>query len=697
MEDERKDREQLLGELEKLRRQIAALQADPNDGVTGDRLPAGIERHRPANEEYLREMANHIHEAFWVLDWPQRKAVYVNPAYENIWGRPIQDIYDDGDRWYDSIHPEDRESARASLAKMVESEGVQRREYRVVRPDGAIRWVSDRVYAVRDANGAVSRVIGVAEDITERKHSEEVVRTGEARLRAAVESLPFDFFMLSTDGRYVMQNSVCKRHWGDSVGKCIEDLHLDEDTLTLWQTNNRRALAGEVVEGEVELTPRGERGYYHNIVSPIRDGDVIRGILGVNIDITARKQAEEALREINDELEERVKQRTAQLEAANARLEEEVTYSKQVETELRKSEEKYRTLVESAGETIAVVDEKGVFLFMNKTAALRLGGRPEDLTGKSMWDLFPKAIADRQAESVRNTIQTGEGANSIVLVELAGQHRWYSTTVAPIRDADGKPNSALVIARDIHDLKQVQEQLEQYQQHMSRAEHLASVGTLSATVAHELTQPLTVVRLSIQSALAQLKEADCPPATWEALHDSLDGLEDVVSRVERFRNYARQSTKADPRHVRLQDIVGRTFRLLEDKARAGGVSLETEGLDALPLAYADPKDLEQMCFALIENAVQAAGGQKGRRLTIRGQVKDQQIILDFEDTCGGIPAEDQAKIFEPFFTTKALGEGTGLGLCIVETTVSRLGGKVHVETKAGEGSTFRITLPLEEP
>ncbi len=318
MDDKRKDRRQLLSELEKLRRQIAALQAlraDHNGHATGDRLPADTERCRLANEGYLREMADHIHEVFWVFDWPLRKAVYVSPAYEDIWGRAVRDVYDDCNRWYDSIHPDDRESAKASFAKMVESEGEQRREYRVIRPDGSVRWVSDRTHAVRDENGDVSRVIGIAEDITERKRSEEIVRTGEARLRAAVESLPFDFFMLSPEGRYVMQNSVCKRHWGDSVGKCPEDLRLDEETLTLWQTNNRRALAGEVVEGEVELTPQGEKGYYHNIISPIRDGDEIRGILGVNIDITARRQAEEALQKINDELEERVKQRTAQLGA----------------------------------------------------------------------------------------------------------------------------------------------------------------------------------------------------------------------------------------------------------------------------------------------------------------------------------------------------------------------------------------------
>jgi PAS domain S-box-containing protein len=265
-----------------------------------------------------------------------------------------------------------------------------------------------------------------------------------------------------------------------------------------------------------------------------------------------------ARKQLLDELEERVRQRTAQLETANALLGDEVAYSKRMETELRESEQMYRTLVESAGETIAVVDKKGVFLFMNKTGALRLGGTPEELTGQSMWDLFPQHTADRQAESVRRTIETGEGVNAIVPVELAGQQRWYNTTVAPIRDASGKPTSALIIARDIHDLKQAQQQLEQYQRHMNRAEHLASVGTLSATVAHELTQPLTVLRLSIQAAVAQLEDVGCPQEALEALHDSLDGVEDVVSRVERFRRHARLGGKV---HVETNTSTGSTFRI----------------------------------------------------------------------------------------------------------------------------------------
>ncbi len=104
-----------------------------------------------------------------------------------------------------------------------------------------------------------------------------------------------------------------------------------------------------------------------------------------------------------------------------------------------------------------------------------------------------------------------------------------------------------------------------------------------------------------------------------------------------------------------------------------------------------------MCFALFEDAMQAADGKMAREVVVKGRIEGRQIALRFEDECGGIAPENQAKIFEPFFTTKPLGEGTGLGLCIVEGIVLRLHGTVEVETTAGEGSEFCITLPLASP
>jgi signal transduction histidine kinase len=117
-------------------------------------------------------------------------------------------------------------------------------------------------------------------------------------------------------------------------------------------------------------------------------------------------------------------------------------------------------------------------------------------------------------------------------------------------------------------------------------------------------------------------------------------------------------------------------------------------MDELTPIYSHEKDLEQLFFCLVENSIQAADCKKNRQVVITGVVIHDLIELRFSDNCSGIAPENLDKIFQPFFTTKSEGEGTGLGLCIVERIVNRVGGKVRIESKFGEGSTFFVTLPI---
>jgi C4-dicarboxylate-specific signal transduction histidine kinase len=236
--------------------------------------------------------------------------------------------------------------------------------------------------------------------------------------------------------------------------------------------------------------------------------------------------------------------------------------------------------------------------------------------------------------------------------------------------------------------------LERYQKNMSRAEQLASVGALSATVAHELTQPLTVSRLSLQDAMTELETTNGSAKVMESLRECLQGICDAAGRIEHFRSFARQSPREAPREVRLHDVVTRTIRLLDGKARERRMSLAARGVSALPPIHANERDLEQMCFALVENAIQAADGAKQRKLVISGDQGDGRVTLRFEDNCGGIAPEHVDKIFQPFFTTKPQGEGTGLGLCIVDRVVAHAAGTVRVENHPGQGAAFLVTLPL---
>ncbi len=130
----------------------------------------------------------------------------------------------------------------------------------------------------------------------ERQLEKEELLKSRAMFETIVENLPFDVFALDPDNRYILQNSICEKNWGDVIGKSPEDLPVNKKTKDLWMDNNHRALLGETVTGEVAYERLGGgKNFYYNIVSPIRDGDTIRGVLGVLLDISELKKAEDAL------------------------------------------------------------------------------------------------------------------------------------------------------------------------------------------------------------------------------------------------------------------------------------------------------------------------------------------------------------------------------------------------------------------
>jgi len=430
-----------------------------------------------------------------------------------------------------------------------------------------------------------------------------------------------------------------------SVLKVLDD-HLNNRQNSFEIEYRLQTKSGEYVW----ILGRGKVVKYNESGTPLR-------MIGTNIDITDRKKTEQALRE---------------------------------------SEEKYRTLVESAGETIVTIEKNGTFLFINKTAAERLGGKPENYIGKTMWDLFPKEIADHQIEKIRDVISNGQGMNIISLTEVQGKQKWYETTIEPLRDSDGNITAAMVIARDINQLKQAHEELDKYREEMAHAEQLASLGTLSATAAHELTQPLTVIRLLIENSLTTLEEIPSSETVIEKLKDSLVEIANITSVVDRFRSFARKSSERIIRKVDLNAIGERIINLLNENALRSRITLSLKNMEKLPHIYTNEKELEQMFFALVDNAIYAANNMGNRQLVISGTADNKHIELRFEDNCCGVTHENLNRIFEPFFTTKPAGKGTGLGLCIVKDIVSRANGKIHVESKAGYGTTFIITLPINQ-
>jgi len=606
------------------------------------------------SEETFRQVVSTTTDAIMLFDAETRRFIDVNKACEKLYGYSREEFLKLRQK---DVTAEPAESD-ASIKKTLEGKlgSIPLRYHK--KKDGTVFPVEISASVFELAGREV--LCGVVRDITDRKRAEDALRQSENKYKDLVEEMPDVIYTLDKAGHITSVNRAGKATFGrepeEVIGRSFTEW-IPKVNMPDAMAAFKRILRGEKITTETVLLDKD--GKPHNVefssAPTIKNGTVV-GTRGIIRDITERRRAEQALAE---------------------------------------SEQKYRTLVESAGEAILSWDRSGVLLFINGTGAKRLGGRPQDYIGKTAWDIFPKKMADRIVSAIRKVIRTGKQLNTISLDEIQGRLRWHNTTIEPLSDSDGNVNSVIVIARDIHELKQTQERLQRYGEEMARAEQLASLGTLSATMTHELTQPLTVIRLSIENSLAELEKVSCPDNVKEDLNEALAEISSSVLTINRFRNFARKSADRSIHQVDLNEVAERIFKLLDEQAQRSRVTLRAKNLDKLPTVHMNEKDAGQLFFALIQNAIQATTGKKSRRLTISGALKGQIVELQFTDDCGGIEKENLDKVFEPFFTTRPNGQGTGLGLCIVQRIVTAVGGKVRVESEPGQGSTFFVTLPVK--
>jgi PAS domain S-box-containing protein len=162
------------------------------------------------SELRFRDLAENIREVFWVFDWQRQKVLYASPAYEVVWGRSTRALLENYEEWAKSIHPDDAAMANESFQRVAETGGGESRRYRIIRPDGEVRWVSDRGFAVYEEDGSVSRIVGIAEDITDRVQTEADLQESEARFRANFQRAPVGMAVIDTERRFLEVNrQIC--------------------------------------------------------------------------------------------------------------------------------------------------------------------------------------------------------------------------------------------------------------------------------------------------------------------------------------------------------------------------------------------------------------------------------------------------------------------------------------------------------
>ncbi|HEX7810329.1 MAG TPA: PAS domain S-box protein [Burkholderiales bacterium] len=245
-----------------------------------------------SSHERFRQIAENIREVFWVTDPEKQQMLYISPAYEEIWQRSCESLYASPWAWAESIHPDDRERIRQA-AQQKQLSGEYDEEYRIVRPDGSIRWIHDKAFPIRDEDGRIYRVVGVADDITERRQAEQQFRKAAEQGRNILSSITDAFFAVDKDWRFTYLNATAEhllhRSAGELLGRGIWE-EFPEARGSIFELNYRKAVAEKVPVEFEEFYPPPLETWFEVHAYPYEDG------LSVYFrDVSDRKRTEERL------------------------------------------------------------------------------------------------------------------------------------------------------------------------------------------------------------------------------------------------------------------------------------------------------------------------------------------------------------------------------------------------------------------
>ena len=636
---------------------------------------------RDESQLRFRALVERIGDVFWISDPSNHKLVYVSQTFADIWGRNPQDLYDHFETWIEAIHEDDRARVAKDFFENILA-GTYDAEYRIMRPDGSIRWIRDRGKPL----GVGTLVAGIAEDITERKQAEEALRESEERLQAIMNRAPAAIFIKDRDGRCLFMNDECARVLGldrtQVKGKTEYELYPAE-LAKQFRTNDRVVWdsgQGHVLE---EHVPQSDN--LHTFVSNkflLRDTNGHPyALCGIATDITERKQAEEALRRAHEELEHRVAERTIELTQSNERLQREITERKQVEATIQRQ----ARLIELSFEPIFVWDLAQGIVEWNRGSEQLYGYSRREVLGQLSHHLLQTRFPVSQAEAEKELLTTGTwrgelrhrtrdkrevivesrwqllviGASRLVLesnrditkrmsAEVAArqQQRELQRSQAQLQDLTAtlftaQDNERQRIARDLHD--DVGQRLAALTIDLQSLSSVPSV--LDSTCSHQLTQ-LGKRTEQIATDLQRLAH-DLHPSLLE--HAGLEAA--VQEHVEEFEARTGLKVTAEVRNL------------------PGTLSI----------------DRATCLYRILQEGLQ----------NVRKHANATHIFIQLLGTTQGVELciQDDGLGFD--VAQEASGEQKGLGLISLHERTWTLHGSFRVKSKRGEGTEVYAWVPLE--
>ncbi|MBI5204596.1 MAG: PAS domain-containing protein [Nitrospirae bacterium] len=615
------------------------------------------------------------------------KIMYQNQTHKDMAGSHV------GEYCYKAYNDREKICERCPV-EMSFNDGLVHKIEKCVSPGKKMSHIEITASPLKDSAGKTIAGIELVRDITERKHTEELINRlyhkNELILNCAGEGI----YGIDTNGNTTFANPAAAKMigWepGEIIGKFQHDiLHHSKPDGTPYPREECPIYAAfkdgfvHHVTDEVFWRKDGTSFPVEYISTPLKENGRIIGAVVVFRDVTMRKRLEEELRKHREDLEEIVRERTADMAIGIDLLQIEVREHKQAQEEIINFSRRLETIINSSSDIIFLKDKNFRYLVVNEQCAGFLNSTAEDVIGKTDFDFMPEEAAEACKKGDEAAL-VSESPNESE--ELVGD-RWFHVVKQRVKDSEGNAAGIVAVIRDITERRKMEEEL-------MKAQKLESVGLLAGGIAHDFNNALTGILGNISLAKMLVEPEN-------KIFKRLTSAEKATLRAQKLTHQLLTFAMGG---VPIKQIIS-IAELLEESIdftlKGSNIRCNYSIARNLWPVEIDEGQINQVISNLAINAQQAmpeGGILKVRAENITADIDNpfllkggKYIKISIEDNGIGIPEEQLSRIFDPYFTTKQ--KGSGLGLATTYSIIKNHDGHIMVESKLGIGTIFHIYLP----
>jgi PAS domain S-box-containing protein len=563
--------------------------------------------------------------------------------------------------WRSTVHPDDLQQDDRDMAALRRNQPIVT-EIRIIRKDGAVRWVRVYAHPVWDAeHNRLAAINGAVQDITEQKTAQEALRQSEKLLRALQDATTDIAFLMALDGTFLTVN----KQFADLVGTSIENMigRNGFDMLTPELRAARRQRFDEVIRTKAPLrwedvTPTA---WWDNSLYPVLspDGEV-QAFAVYSRDITEQKRLEAEVAKYTEQLELMVEERTVQL---------------------RQAKEQIELILNHSTDAVALAQPDGDIQMANPAYYEMFGVQASQAVERILSLVAKDEFALAISQSILQVIQQGEGKRlEVQIVAPDGAARDIDLVLIPVRLRHDDPRCGILIsAHDITTLKDMERFKARF------------VGN----AVHDLGNPITGLLMRLHFLKNTPDRLD---EHVSALQNQIEHFRDIIEDLRTLSHLDQNQLTLRLAASSINDMARRVFDTYEPMAMSKQQAFIFNPQADLPPAWVDIRQLERVMVNLVTNAINYT--PEGKQIEIATALDGDDIIITVKDQGIGIDSHDTSRVFDRFYRAstarKANANGTGLGLAIVKEIVELHGGSVSLASQPGHGSTFTVRIPARQ-